>query len=92
MLTEELTDTMDYLREVETSFARPLGTTLWEAQLRELDRVIHRLGSVAGWITDPDRVIEIKTLIQRAMTCHCRIQSNLFSCQVKRIGRISRVA
>jgi hypothetical protein len=92
MLAEELTDTMDYLREVEVSVTRPLGTNLWEAQLRELDRVIHRLGSVIEWITDPDRAAEIKSLIHQAKTCHCHIQSNLFSCQAQRKYIMARVA
>jgi chromosomal replication initiation ATPase DnaA len=92
MLAEELIDTMDYLREVETSVTRPLGTTLWEAQLRELDRVIRRLGSFAGWITDPDRVTKIKILMHQAKTCRCRIQNNLMSNHVKRNCVMARVA
>jgi chromosomal replication initiation ATPase DnaA len=92
MLAEELMDTMDYLREVAASVTRPLGTTLWEAQLRELDRVIRRLGSFAGWVTDPDRVTEIKILIHQAKTCHCHIQSNLMSHHAKRNYIMARVA
>jgi hypothetical protein len=92
MLADELTDTMDYLREVETSVMRPLGTFLWEAQLRELDRVILRLGSVAGWITDPDRATEIKILMYQAKTCCCRIQNKLMTQQAKRNCVMAQVA
>lgn len=77
MFADELIETMDYLREVEQSTARPLGAALWNAQLRELDKVMKRLSSVAGPIPDPRKRATLMAVQRKAMACHNRIRYHL---------------
>lgn len=92
MFTDELIETMDYLREVERSTEQPLGTALRQAQLQELDKVIRRLSSVANPIPDPRQRAILMALKRRAMGCYCRILFHLLTHPSQRACITTRVA